>query len=69
MTNKCYNGRLYPCQCLEFGYLIRSASSSFKLVSNKASVTVSLILGRSHIQLYVAGLTGMDGCRGLKFKI
>ena len=25
MTNKCYNGRLYPCQCLEFGYLIRSA--------------------------------------------
>ena len=23
VTNKCYNGRLYPCQCLEFGYLIR----------------------------------------------
>ena len=23
MTNKCYNGVLYPCQCLELGYLIR----------------------------------------------
>ena len=23
LTNKCYNGILYPCQCLELGYLIR----------------------------------------------
>ena len=29
VTNKCYNGRLYPCQCLEFGYLIRFDSSQF----------------------------------------
>ena len=23
VTNRCYNGELYPCQCLELGYLIR----------------------------------------------
>ena len=23
VTNRCYNGQLYPCQCLELGYLVR----------------------------------------------
>ena len=23
LTNKCFNNELYPCQCLELGYLIR----------------------------------------------
>ena len=26
LSNKCYNGILYPCQCLELGYLIRYQS-------------------------------------------
>ena len=51
VTNKCYNGRLYPCQCLEFGYLIRFDSSQFFVQNQGYSLRVH-IFGSWCIQVY-----------------
>jgi len=34
LTSKCYNGNLYPCQCLEIGFLVRFACEQTSLPSS-----------------------------------
>ena len=41
LTNKCFNNELYPCQCLELGYLIRYQPGNNPSAGNQRTTNLS----------------------------